>query len=113
MNIFRQKRPNATKIHQFWEVLSTFFSPNKKYHNKTPFLIKKIVPGGPKKGTQIKYEYFQQFLWWDTSEACSRKPSHISIITKKITIVIIILWPLSLVKSDNHILKLAKRAFSS
>ena len=94
MNIFRQKRPNATKIHQFWEVLSTFFSPNKKYHNKTPFLIKKIVPGGPKKGTQIKYEYFQQFLWWDKSEACSRKPIQISIITKKITIVIIILSPI-------------------
>ena len=37
MNIFRQKRPNATKIHQFWEVLSTFISPNKKYQNKTPF----------------------------------------------------------------------------
>ncbi len=37
MNIFRQKRPNATKIHKFWEVLSTFISPNKKYQNKTPF----------------------------------------------------------------------------
>ena len=41
------------------------------------------IPGGQKKGTQIKYEYFLKFLWWDKSEACSRKPSHISIITKK------------------------------
>ena len=37
MNIFRQKRPNATKIHQFWEVLSTCFPRIKKYQNKTPF----------------------------------------------------------------------------
>ena len=66
-----------------------------------------------KKGTQLKYEYFLQFLWWDKSEACSRKPSHISIITKIITIVIIILWLISLVKSGNHILKMVKRAFSS
>ena len=37
MTIFRQKRPNVTKIHQFWEVLSTFFPLNKKYQNTTPF----------------------------------------------------------------------------
>jgi hypothetical protein len=37
INIFRQKRPNMTKIHQFWEVLSTCFPLNKKNQNKTHF----------------------------------------------------------------------------
>ena len=36
-NIFRQKRPYPTKVHQFRVVLSTFISTNKKYQNKTPF----------------------------------------------------------------------------
>ena len=37
INIFWRKRPNMTKIYQFWEVLWTFFSLNKKSQNNTPF----------------------------------------------------------------------------